>query len=116
MRFWASCRPLGSYRPNRSARRSRGRIVGQSETEAKLNRHAARFPIDSRGIIKCKARLARPGRVCGTHQKLCGKHRDSDVCHSIYALLLVRTGPLENANSPKMSAEADNFFRMHSYE
>src|SRR5713101_10144740 len=56
-----------------------------------------------------------PGWACGTHQKLCGNYRDSEVCH-YYALLLVRAGSLENANSPKMSAEADNPFGMHSYE
>src|SRR5712692_2737209 len=53
-----------------------------------------RFPIDSRGIIECKARLARPGqvcgvrsrhpgRICGTHQKLCGNYQASEVCHSM---------------------------------
>ncbi len=41
------------------------------------------FPVDSCGIIDCKACLARPGRVCGTHQKLCGSYQDSEVCHSM---------------------------------
>src|SRR5713226_1903029 len=39
-----------------------------------------------------------------------------DVRRCRSALALGPAGSLENANPPRMSAEADNSFRMHSYE